>query len=547
MDNYRISKHLDKISKLLEITEANPFKIRAYQNGSRVIRFLKEDAKELLEKKQLGKVKGIGKGLLLDITEFVENGSSETYETLAKEIPQGIFEIFQIKGLGVKKVKVILDKLQISTLGELEYACLENRLVDLDGFGSKTQESVLQNIQFLKRNKGYKLLNVAFEESEKLKEFLIESLKPQELTLCGQLITGLEVVDEIYFLAIINEKELQEFVLEFGGNENFSQLNLEENKIIGTLLSGLNFVIEAVSEENLGSKILEKNSTEDFLKELHFSQEESFRTEEEVFQVKKIKYIFPEVRHFGVEKGSKVSENLVQEKEILGVFHNHTTWSDGSASLEEMAKEAQNLGYSYIGISDHSKTAFYANGLTESRIAEQHAEIDKLNEEMENFKIFKGIESDILNDGSLDYDDSILENFDFVIASVHSNFKMSEEEMTKRLIKAIENPYTTMLGHLTGRLLLARPEYKLNMQKIIDACSQNDVCIELNASPHRLDLDWRLMQSAFEKGVKISINPDAHSLTGLQDVKYGIKVARRGGAQRENVLNTKNFETVLEK
>ncbi len=212
-----------------------------------------------------------------------------------------------------------------------------------------------------------------------------------------------------------------------------------------------------------------------------------------------------------------------------------------------MAKEAQNLGYSYIGISDHSKTAFYANGLTETRIADQQAEIDKLNSELKNFKIFKGIESDILNDGSLDYENSILQTFDFVIASVHSNFKMSEDEMTKRLIKAIENPYTTILGHLTGRLLLARPEYKLNMQKIIDACSQNNVCIELNASPHRLDLDWRWMQTAFEKGVKISINPDAHSLTGLQDVKYGIKVARRGGAQKENVLNTKNIETVLEK
>lgn len=546
MDNFRISKHLDKVSKLLEITEANPFKIRAYENGSRVIRSLKDNAKELLEKGELGKVKGIGKGLLLEITEFIKNGTSESYESLVSEIPQGIFEIFQIKGLGVKKVKVILEKLKISTLGELEYACLENRLVDLDGFGAKTQESVLQSIQFLKRFKGFKLLNSAFQEAEKLNHFLKNNLKPQKLILCGQLKTGVEVVDEIYFLAMINEIELQKFVLEFGGNENFVQLNLKENKIIGTLFSGLNFVVEAAKIEKAGVKTLEKNSPANFLKEVHFSSDECFETEEEFFQGKKLNFVFPEVRHFGVEKAFELSQNLVTEDEILGIFHIHTTWSDGSASLAEMAKETQNLGYSYIGISDHSKSAFYANGLTESRIFEQHSEIEKLNSEMNNFKIFKGIESDILNDGSLDYEDSVLESFDFVIASVHSNFKMTEEEMTKRLIKAIENPYTTMLGHLTGRLLLARPAYKLNMKKIIDACSQNNVCIELNASPHRLDLDWRWMQTAFDKGVKISINPDAHSLTGLQDVKFGIKVARRGGAQKENVLNTKYFETVLE-
>lgn len=545
MDNYRISKHLDKIAKLLEFTNANPFKIRAYQNGSRVIRFLKDDAKELLESKQLGKVKGIGKGLLLDISEFVSEGTSQTYENLATKIPQGIFEIFQIKGLGVKKIKVILEKLQISTIGELEYACLENRLVDLEGFGAKTQESVLQSIQFLKRNKGFKLLNTANEEAEKLKSFLETNLKPEKLILCGQLATGVEIVDEIYFLATIEEEDLQKFVFEFGGNEIFSQVNLEENKIFGTLVSGLNFVLEASAKEKIGTKLVEKNSTEEFLKELHFSNDEFFDSEIDFFQNKKIAFVFPEVRHFGVAKGLELSSNLVSEEDILGVFHNHTTWSDGSASLAEMANEAQNLGYSYIGISDHSKTAFYANGLTETRIAEQHSEIDLLNSKMENFKIFKGIESDILNDGSLDYEDSVLASFDFVVASVHSNFKMSEDEMTKRLIKAIENPYTTILGHLTGRLLLARPEYKLDMQKIIDACSQNNVCIELNASPHRLDLDWRWMQAAFEKGVKISINPDAHSLSGLQDVKYGIKVARRGGAQKENVLNTKNFETVL--
>ncbi|MCC7430946.1 PHP domain-containing protein [bacterium] len=545
MDNYKISNHLEEITKLLELTEANAFKVRAYENGTRIIRSLKEEAIVLLENKKLINVKGIGKSLLQDIEEFVKNGTSQTFETLKNEIPNGVLELMQIKGLGIKKVKVIVNELKITTLGELEYACLENRLVTLDGFGEKTQENILKNIAFLKRSKGFKLLNTAFEEAELLQDFFIQNLKPARFELCGKLVQGIEVIDELNFLTDCKINELQNLVIEKGSSEIFSKIRLEDNKIIGTSATGLNFTLETNSK-NFGARLLELNSTENFVKEIHLaSDNKNFETENEVFESKKLSFIFPEVRHFGVELGTKFSQNLVCEKDIQGIFHNHTTYSDGKATLEEMVLEAKNSGYTYIGISDHSKTAFYANGLTEERIEEQHKEIDDLNSKLDGIKIFKGIESDILSDGSLDYNNEILSKFDFVIASVHSKFGLSEEEMTARIIKAVENPFTTMLGHLTGRLLLSRAEYPLNVPKIIDACAQNSVCIELNANPHRLDLDWRFMQNAFEKGVKISINPDAHSLEGLKDVKFGIKIARRGGTQKENVLNTLNFETVL--
>ncbi len=473
--------------------------------------------------------------------------------------------MLKIPGLGPKKIKTLYNKLDIKTIGELEYACLENRLVELSGFGEKTQKKILEGIKFVKRFSNQHLFSEAYSEANSLKQYLLKTGLVIRCEIAGSIRRKKEIVKDIDILATTNDpQKLMEIFVEYDKTRDV--IAKGDTKTSITLESGINTDLRVVKDEEYpyalhhftGSK--EHNTAmRHRAKRMGIKMNEyglfkgdtliKCHDEEEIFRKLNLSYIPPEIReNMGEIEAAEKGEIpvLVEEKDIKGVFHVHTNYSDGVNTLNEMVNGARELGYKYIGITDHSKSARYANGLKEEDILKQFDEIDRLNEKYTDIKILKGIESDILKDGSLDYEEDLLKQFDFVIASVHSNFKMSKEEMTERIIKAVKNKYTTILGHLTGRLLLSRDGYDLDIYKVIDACAEYDKIIEINSNPHRLDIDWRYIKYAKEKGVKLAICPDAHRVEGLLDVKYGVGIVRKGWLEAKDVINTYNIDQVYE-
>lgn len=564
MDKKRVAEILEEIGTLLELKGENPFKSRAYYNAARTIQTLQEDIVELARSGRLAEIKGIGEALQQKITELITTGQLQYYAELKSSFPPGLIEMLRIPGVGPKKVKVLWEKLGITTIGELEYACKENRLVKLEGLGEKSQEKILKGIEYIKRHQGLHLANTARREAESLLEPLQKQPAIKRLSLAGSLRRRKEIAKDI---DIVASSQNPSAVMNHFTNlpQVESVVAQGETKSSVVLKSGINADLRVVTDREFpyalhhftGSK--EHNTAmRARAKEMGMKMNEYglFRGEElvpcedekEIFAALGLAYIPPELREdYGeIEAAEKRAlPRLVEEGEIQGVLHVHSTWSDGSNSLEEMIQAAVDLGFKYIGISDHSKSAFYAHGLTETDLQHQHEEIDRLQKKFSQIRIFKGIESDILPDGSLDYDREVLQSFDFVIGSVHSRFNLTEDEMTERVIRAIENPFTTVLGHPTGRLLLARESYPLNVHKILDAAADNGVAIEINANPHRLDLDWRFGKYAAERGVILSINPDAHNIEGLADVTYGVGIARKSWLGPDQILNTRDADGFL--
>ncbi|ABX31222.1 PHP domain protein [Petrotoga mobilis SJ95] len=565
MDKKTVIDILDEISLLLELKGENPFKIRAYYNAARALETLDEDIEVLVKNNKLKEVKGIGEAINKKITELITTGRLEYYENLKASIPGGLVEMLKIPGLGPKKIKTLYDKLDIKTVGELEYACLENRLVELPGFGEKTQKKILEGIKFVKRFSNQHLFSEAYSEADSLKQYLLKTGLVIRCEIAGSIRRKKEIVKDIDILATTNDpQKLMEIFVEYDKTRDV--IAKGDTKTSITLESGINTDLRVVKDEEYpyalhhftGSK--EHNTAmRHRAKRMGIKMNEyglfkgdtliKCQDEEEIFRKLNLSYIPPEIReNMGEIEAAEKGEIpvLIEEKDIKGVFHVHTNYSDGANTLTEMVNGARELGYKYIGITDHSKSARYANGLKEEDILRQFDEIDRLNEKYTDIKILKGIESDILKDGSLDYEEDLLKQFDFVIASVHSNFKMSKEEMTERIIKAVKNKYTTILGHLTGRLLLSRDGYDLDVYKVIDACAEYNKIIEINSNPHRLDIDWRYIKYAKEKGVKLAICPDAHRVEGLLDVKYGVGIARKGWLKAKDVINTYNIDQVYE-
>jgi DNA polymerase (family 10) len=565
MDKKTVIDILDEIGLLLELKGENPFKIRAYYNAARALETLDEDIEVLVKNNKLKEVKGIGEAINKKITELITTGRLEYYENLKASIPGGLVEMLKIPGLGPKKIKTLYNKLDIKTIGELEYACLENRLVELSGFGEKTQKKILEGIKFVKRFSNQHLFSEAYSEANSLKQYLLKTGLVIRCEIAGSIRRKKEIVKDIDILATTNDpQKLMEIFVEYDKTRDV--IAKGDTKTSITLESGINTDLRVVKDEEYpyalhhftGSK--EHNTAmRHRAKRMGIKMNEyglfkgdtliKCHDEEEIFRKLNLSYIPPEIReNMGEIEAAEKGEIpvLVEEKDIKGVFHVHTNYSDGVNTLNEMVNGARELGYKYIGITDHSKSARYANGLKEEDILKQFDEIDRLNEKYTDIKILKGIESDILKDGSLDYEEDLLKQFDFVIASVHSNFKMSKEEMTERIIKAVKNKYTTILGHLTGRLLLSRDGYDLDIYKVIDACAEYDKIIEINSNPHRLDIDWRYIKYAKEKGVKLAICPDAHRVEGLLDVKYGVGIARKGWLEAKDVINTYNIDQVYE-
>lgn len=567
MDKKEIIKILEEIGRLLEIKGENPFKARAYYNAARQIEVLQEDLKKLVEENRLRELKGVGEALAQKISTLVTTGHLSYYEKLKASVPEGLLEMLNIPGMGPKKIKTVYEKLGITTIGELEYACLENRLRDLPGFGLKTQEKILKGIELRKKYKERFHLPVGLEEANRLKDYLSKLTEIKQIEIAGSLRRKKETVKDIDLLiacALQDREKIADYFVKYPQVDSVTGQG--QTKVSVVLKSGLACDLRMVEAAQFPFALqyftgsAEHNTAlRHRAKKFHFTlneyglfpeqKEESIecKNERDIYKTLGLSYIPPELReNFGEIEAAEQGTlpDLVEAKDLKGLFHIHTTYSDGANTIEEMARRAIQMGFEFIGICDHSKSAYYANGLTEDRVKQQHEEIDRLNEKLAPFTILKGIEVDILPEGTLDYDDQTLATFDFVVASVHSSFNLPEDEMTERICKALSHPLVNMLGHPTGRLLLGREPYALKMEKILETAAQFGKIIEINANPYRLDLDWREGIKAKKMGIKTAINPDAHSLEGLSDFQYGLFVARKAWYSKEEVLNTFSIDRV---
>jgi DNA polymerase (family 10) len=530
MNNYEIADHFTLLSKLMDIHGENSFKSKSYSSAAFNIERLPGEL-ATMDDAELFNTRGIGESTGKKIRELMTTGKLGALEKLLEVTPVGILDMLQIKGLGPKKIAVIWTDLGIESLGELEYACNENRLVTLKGFGAKTQESVLQNIVYFKQNQGFHL----WAEVETTANAVIKQLQahhPRQLfALTGDVRRQNETVEYIDILTDLNQDDVRK---EFEPVTDAVAEPNESGQLIVRIPGQPRLRFQQADKESFYRKLFTATGSEEFLTafDSRYKMPEAPITEEEIFRANGIEVVPPMLRETAavLDKAAKRAlPELIQPGDIKGIIHSHSTWSDGVNTIAEMAKAAKEQGLEYLVISDHSQTAFYAGGLKPEQLAAQHQEIDALNAKLAPFRIFKSIESDILSDGSLDYNDQILATFDLVIASVHSNLKMSQEKAMERVLKAIANPYTTILGHPTGRLLLSRKGYPLDHKVIIDACAAHHVVIEINAHPRRLDLDWRWIDYAMDRGVLLSVDPDAHSIGGYHDTYYGVMAAQKGG------------------
>ena len=544
MTNKEIRNQLLLASSLMELHGANAFKAKSYNSAAQIIENTVQFSLSDTTAEQLETIDGIGKKVAAAIISIIQTGTFEELQNMVEQTPAGVVEMLGINGLGAKKINTLWKELGIENLENLLSACQEGKVAKLKGFGEKTQEKIQDIALFTLENKGKKLYAEVEALSASLEKELQEKFTSRKVSISGQIRRAEQIVHQLDYLV--------------EGNADHNTINtialLQENEKKsspyvwrGKANNEIEVQIKFVDSAQYTSKLFIDSSAEEHLayqKEGHtllkIASKGIFQSEEEIYQKAGLPYIAPVFREGDWELETKSFDNIIQFKDLKGCLHNHSLYSDGKNTILEMAQQCQKMGYEYFGISDHSKSAFYANGLYENKVQQQHKEIDEINQQLNDFKIFKSIESDILNDGALDYEDSVLASFDFIIASVHSNLGMDINKATARLITAIENPYTTMLGHPTGRLLLRREGYPIHHKKVIDACAANHVIIEINANPWRLDIDWQWIQYCMEKGVMLSINPDAHIVDGIYDMYYGTLLAQKGGLTKEMCFNTKS-------
>ena len=554
---------LEEIALLLELKGENPFKTRAYRNGAEVVQNFDGDIVTRAAENDLKGIKGIGDALQQKLHELASTGKLAYFEDLRAEFPPTLFELFELQGLGPKKIKALYDKLGISSVAELKEACEGKAISDLPGFGAKTVEKILAAIgnreKFADR---FRLGDVA-PLAETLLERLRDHPKVSRSAIAGSYRRSKETLHDLDFLVATKEPAgLTRFFTEFP--EVHEVIAHGDTKASIRLENGLQCDLRAVSNAHFpfalqyftGSKehnvtlrslALKKGLS---LNEYDFTGEGEIPDVEEetdIYRALGLDWVAPELReNRGEIEAACDAElpDLVNLTQLRGTFHNHTIASDGKNTLEEMAAAAQDHGLQYLGIADHSKSSFQANGLNEERLTRQIEEINKLNESFEDFALLPGSEVDILKDGSLDFDDDLLAKLDYCVASVHNVFNLPEKEMTDRLIRAMENEHVTMLGHVTGRLLLKRDTYEVNMEKIIDCAAATRTVIELNCNPWRLDMDWRWWHRARDKNVLTSINPDAHATEQLQFLAYGARLARKGWLRREDIINCQSLTQI---
>ncbi len=538
-DNYSIADQFSLLSKLMDIHGENSFRAKSYSIAAYSIEQLPVQLAETPKEKIAG-LKGIGDSTAKKIIEILDTGKMGALEEIILKTPPGVLEMLQIKGLGPKKIATIWKEMEIESIGELLYACQENRLLLYKGFGAKTQQNVMDTIEFYLRHQGHFLYAEICAYAETMDDLLKKTWPDEKISITGSFRRRSLVVEKIEWVTTIDPVKLKTFFTEhsyaiLSENENFLQCKGPENILLEFYFTDIIQFYKLLFNSTGSPEFMEKWTIE------MGENASSVISEEDLFMTAGIHFIPPWRREKAeiIDLARKAPLPVpIVDADIKGIIHSHSNWSDGSHTLEEMARVCIERGLEYLVISDHSKSAFYASGLSEDRIIEQHKLIDELNDRLRPFRIFKSIECDILNDGSLDYSDRILSTYDLVIASIHSNLKMTSEKAMARLMKAIQNPYTTILGHMTGRLLLSRPGYPVDHAAIIDACKENQVVIEINAHPRRLDIDWQWVPLAMEKGVLLSINPDAHATEGYHDIHWGILAAQKGGLTKEKNLSS---------
>lgn len=550
MTNYAIADNFTLLSKLMEIHGENSFRAKSYSIAAFTIEKLEVELSTLSAEK-IFSLKNIGEATGKKIIELLKTGQLEVLSTLLEKTPPGVLEMLHIKGLGPKKIAVIWKEMEIESLGELLYACNENRLARYKGFGDKTQEKIKESINFYLSNQGRYLFAQIESYHTNICEYLTKHFAKEVFLQTGEFRRQLEIIDKLEWVTTADANTLITHFSELGFelkqyDTDYSLFKTKENISLCFYHADNSTIYKKQFETSCSSIFLEAWKQE-------YSLNGTYTSEEDIFNQNNIQFIPAYLR----EETSVITKakhhslpKVLEPAEVKGLIHSHSKWSDGAETIESMAKACIDSGFEYLVMSDHSKTAAYANGLTEERLKAQHEQIDELNKKLAPFKIFKSIESDILNDGSLDYSDAVLSSFDIVIASVHSNLSMQADKAMSRLLKAIENPYTSILGHMTGRLLLSRNGLPLNHEMIIDACAANNVVIELNAHPRRLDMDWRWIYYALEKEVLISINPDAHSSEEFNNIKYGVLAAQKAGLTKEQNLSSFNlaaFENFIQK
>ncbi len=551
MDTFVLLQRLYQIAKLLEFQDANPFRISAYNKAAQNLKQI-ADLEDLIASGSLTSVQGIGKGLAAEITAIAETGTSPVWEQLRAELPvEGLLEILAVPGLGPKSARKIYTDLGLSTLGQLEYACQENRLVELPGFGAKKQAKILQELERMKR---YRRLIRYGDAAAIATQLLSDAAGTGAITQAcptGKLRRCWEVLEKLEFVVEAPSEAITAWLSDLSGQPVIPEgqvLNTARAQALTCQFAGVPITCYPATAETFGWTLLKTTGSAEHLQQLGLATlagATSDWQESQIYRALGLPWIPPELREGTGEikaaQAGKLSA-LVQQADLRGVMHLHTTYSDGANTLEEMVQAALAQGYEYLGVSDHSQAAYYAGGLKPEDIRRQHREIERLNQAYSGqIQILKGIEADILADGSLDYDAEdprILQSFDFVVASVHSQLKMPPEAMTARLIKAVSHPCVTMLGHWTGRILLGRESSQFDHAAVMAAAAAHNVALEFNASPYRLDVDWREIRQATGLGLKIAVNPDAHSTSGLTCTTLTLPIARKGWLEPKNTLNT---------
>jgi len=577
--NDEIADRLREIYQLMQLAGENRFRAIAFDRAAQTIESLNEDIGNYIENDSLTDIKGIGNSIAEDIKSYAQTGTIEVLDSLRERIPEGIIKWLDISGLGPKNIAKIHDQLGISELEELKEACKDGRVASLDGLGEKSAQKILKSIEWMEQFDERCRLDEATEIAEPMYDFLKDQKGVEDIEIAGSLRRSKETIGDVDILIGANEKHISNLFDAFVNHELVVEvLGRGETKSSIRTGNGRQLDLRIVKPEQFpaalmyftGSKehnvVLRQRARERGLSlneyglfqlddngDTDFDQPIDYNSETDIYEELDLHFVPPELRE---DRGeiefyeSHESMNLVTEDDIRGVLHAHSTYSDGKFSIREMAQACIDRGYEYLGMSDHSQTAAYAGGLSIDEIKQQWKEIDELNKEFDdngiNFKIFKGIESDILSDGSLDYEDEVLEGFDFVIASIHNGLDMSRDKMMTRFRNAIKNPYTDIVGHPTGRLLLQRDGSDLDMNELIELAAEHNTAIEINANPRRLDLDWRHGNKAKEVDLMSSINPDAHRKKGIDYISYGVRIARKGKFEKERILNTKTTEQLID-
>lgn len=560
-----VAELLEEIALLLELKGENAFKTRAYRNGAEAFLNAEEDVMALAKEGDLSGVKGFGKALQEKVAELVQTGSMTYYENLKGEFPEGLFELFDVSGLGPKKIKALYDKLGVDSIAMLKEVCNNGEVAKLSGFGAKTVEKILEAVDLKERFASHFRLGSVAVMAETFLDHIKRHPDTLRCTHAGSYRRSKEILHDVDILVATDKPAtLTEYFSQLP--EVASVIVCGETKSSVRLDNGLQIDLRAVSNDAYPFALQYFSGSKEHnvemrrrakkkgwsLNEYDFQGEDAsvelpeVNDEADIYKALDLQFIPPELREnrgeFEAAENDEIPR-LIEVENLRGTFHNHTTASDGRNSLEEMAEAAMDLGMEYLGIADHSKSSFQANGLYPDRLLKQVAEIKKLNAQWKgSFRLFAGSEVDILKDGSLDFPDEVLKQLDYAVASVHNAFTLPEKEMTARIIRAMENEHITMLGHMTGRLLLKRNPYQVDVDKIIDCAAETGTIIELNCSPMRLDMDWRNWRKARDKGVKCSINPDAHRTDHLQFISYGVRLARKGWLRKKDVINTMNLE-----